>query len=470
MANQSLIADLLKTPSQIRKEREERLLTEGLAQAQLFNQGNRLGGVGGMFAGFGAAQAANVGRGMDQAVTALRDAASSATGQDFRRGEERLAGEAQSIMRGVDTNNPQSMLAAANKLATINPRASEALRQRAQTLQASQAKAKSEDELNELRVQKLRAEINRLNTPEQMSAKDRANLAKDFTSASVAEYLETGNVNDLQYRVDPAKSNYVVLKQQTGVDRNGVPTFNEYLVDKSQVADITGGSAVVSVGDLTRGQQPSPSTSQTTAVTPPPQLTAEKINDDISISSFSTKVQEMLNQAGVTEGTGLDIPPVPGFKPKENVEARYDGLRDVSQAETLIRDVFSQDFEDVAGVTNWVKRKAEWATDGRLAPMGARMEKGAIQRAIAAAKLLGVNPTDKDFRKTMESAPTGNDGVSVWQDWTENSFIPELLDKLESEHGKDSQIYKGTKAYLDDLIEEVKTTEEEPKVVNWNEM
>jgi hypothetical protein len=144
MANQSLIADLLKTPSQIRKEREERLLTEGLAQAQLFNQGNRLGGVGGMFASFGAQQAANVGRGMDQAVTALRDAASSATGKDFRRGEERVAGEAQSIMRGVDTNNPQSMLAAANKLATINPRASEALRQRAQTLQASQAKSSSE--------------------------------------------------------------------------------------------------------------------------------------------------------------------------------------------------------------------------------------------------------------------------------------------------------------------------------------
>jgi hypothetical protein len=109
MANQSLIADLLKTPSQIRKEREERLLTEGLAQAQLFNQGNRLGGVGGMFAGFGAAQAANVGRGMDQAVTALRDAASSATGQDFRRGEERVAAEQQKVLRGTDTTNLQSL-------------------------------------------------------------------------------------------------------------------------------------------------------------------------------------------------------------------------------------------------------------------------------------------------------------------------------------------------------------------------
>lgn len=144
MADKSLITDLLKTPSQIRKEREEQLLTEGLAQAQLFNQGNRLGGVGGMFAGFGASQAAMTGRDIDRATTGLRSAASAATGKDFRRGEERVAAEAQSIMKNVKMDDLKSMRDAVQKLQSLNPRAAESLNRRLMELEATEAKKKLE--------------------------------------------------------------------------------------------------------------------------------------------------------------------------------------------------------------------------------------------------------------------------------------------------------------------------------------
>ena len=119
----SLITDLLKTPSQIRKENDQRLLTEGLAQAQLATQGNTLGGVGGMFANFGAQQAAQTGRNITNAFRGVTDAAGTLTGADLRPVDERQAGVQQKLMSGIQMGNLQSMKAKRQQLveAGVNP-------------------------------------------------------------------------------------------------------------------------------------------------------------------------------------------------------------------------------------------------------------------------------------------------------------------------------------------------------------
>ena len=112
----SLITDLLKTPSQIRKENDQRLLTEGLAQAQLATQGNTLGGVGGMFANFGAQQAAQTGRNISNAFRGVTDAIGTVTGADLRPADERAASAQQKALSGIQMGNVQSMEAKRQEL------------------------------------------------------------------------------------------------------------------------------------------------------------------------------------------------------------------------------------------------------------------------------------------------------------------------------------------------------------------
>ena len=141
--DKGLISDLLKTPSQIRKENDQRRLTEGLAMAQLAQQGNTLGGVGGMFANFGAQQAAQTGRNISNAFRGVTDAIGTVTGADLRPADERAAGQAQNIMRGVDMSNPESMLKAAERLQASNPQAAEALTAKAQEIIKTQKSAEA---------------------------------------------------------------------------------------------------------------------------------------------------------------------------------------------------------------------------------------------------------------------------------------------------------------------------------------
>ena len=135
--DKGLISDLLKTPSQIRKENDQRRLTEGLAMAQLAQQGNTLGGVGGMFANFGAQQAAQTGRNISNAFRGVTDAIGTVTGADLRPADERAAGQDQAIMRGVKTNDPASMRKAAERI--TNPKAREALLAKADAIDTSRA-------------------------------------------------------------------------------------------------------------------------------------------------------------------------------------------------------------------------------------------------------------------------------------------------------------------------------------------
>lgn len=114
--DKGLISDLLKTPSQIRKENDQRRLTEGLAMAQLAQQGNTLGGVGGMFANFGAQQAAQTGRNISNAFRGVTDAIGTVTGADLRPADERAASAQQKAMAGLKMGNLQSMKAKRQEL------------------------------------------------------------------------------------------------------------------------------------------------------------------------------------------------------------------------------------------------------------------------------------------------------------------------------------------------------------------
>ena len=134
--DKGLISDLLKTPSQIRKENDQRRLTEGLAMAQLAQQGNTLGGVGGMFANFGAQQAAQTGRNISNAFRGVTDAIGTVTGADLRPADERAAGQAQALARSIDMKDPASIRAGADKMRQFNPKAAEALEGRATALEA----------------------------------------------------------------------------------------------------------------------------------------------------------------------------------------------------------------------------------------------------------------------------------------------------------------------------------------------
>jgi hypothetical protein len=133
MAEKSLIAELLKTPTQLREEREASLARQGLEQAQSFSYGNPLQGVGGLFANFGAQQAAMTGRDIDRVNTALRSAAGSLTGQDFRRPEEQQASANQAIMRTAMGGNLEQMKDLRERLMNtpnVDPRAIAALTSR----------------------------------------------------------------------------------------------------------------------------------------------------------------------------------------------------------------------------------------------------------------------------------------------------------------------------------------------------
>ena len=114
--DKGLISDLLKTPSQIRTENDQRRLTEGLAMAQLAQQGNTLGGVGGMFANFGAQQAAQTGRNISNAFRGVTDAIGTVTGADLRPADERAASAQQKAMEGLKMGNLQSMKAKRQEL------------------------------------------------------------------------------------------------------------------------------------------------------------------------------------------------------------------------------------------------------------------------------------------------------------------------------------------------------------------
>ena len=131
MAN-SLLADLLKTPSQVREEQMQKLRAEGLQRAGLLQAptGARtaLPGIYTNIARSGIASAgenvANIARLGSQGLGGLLSAAGApqagqALAQATVTPEERQAAQAQSVMRGLDMNDPAALNAAADELTKL---------------------------------------------------------------------------------------------------------------------------------------------------------------------------------------------------------------------------------------------------------------------------------------------------------------------------------------------------------------
>lgn len=126
MADKSLLAELLLSPSDVRKKEENERLARGQMNAAMMGQG--MGGVGGMFAAFGAAQAAQT----ENDIAKAFRRAGQAAGMDMRSGAERKAAGTRAAIKGVDYLDPESINKAAAKLEEVgNLQAATELRQRA---------------------------------------------------------------------------------------------------------------------------------------------------------------------------------------------------------------------------------------------------------------------------------------------------------------------------------------------------
>ena len=174
MADQTTLMGLLKTPSQIRKESQERLMQESLARSQQMLTRGGSTALPGIISAYGA-QAAQ--RGAQAGAGLLRGVAGGvgqAVGGDMGQRisdlgvpvEERQARETQGALTGVKFNDPTSIQAAADKIRNVNPQAAAMLD--AKAVEAQQAIDEAERKREELEIkrqnadtQKEKAKINR---------------------------------------------------------------------------------------------------------------------------------------------------------------------------------------------------------------------------------------------------------------------------------------------------------------------
>lgn len=298
--------------------------------------------------------------------------------------------------------------------------------------------------VDEAQLSKLNSEIARLNTPDQLTIKDKFALAKDFTPDSVKKAIDSGNPADLVPSKDVKDSNYVVMNRTTGYDNNGQPIIEPMLVDKTQVGTLTGGSPVVSVEDLTQ------------------RMNALGVTTSPATPTAVTEDQPQDTKANTIE----DLPGIRELPVKDQIELRESTMSELLNADVLIADVFSPEFEEVAGLMQTPARLAALAVDSPLAPIAKRMEEGAIMRAIQVAGDLGVNPTDKDFEVALKAAPGPDAGPRVWRDWTERQFVPKLKAALAAKYGSNTPRVQALQLQLDTALQRAKTSQQKTQTTS----
>ena len=258
--DKGLISDLLKTPSQIRKENDQRRLTEGLAMAQLAQQGNTLGGVGGMFANFGAQQAAQTGRNISNAFRGVTDAIGTVTGADLRPADERAAGQAQALARSIDMKDPASIRAGADKMRQFNPKAAEALELRAEKAQEALTAQQEKEEQALLKEQQQQAAYNYLKdkNPNLAAAVlkgldfgDALTAMKNEAPISVGDSLVTTDGDVLFTTPRKPNTTYSILTKDEAKEL-GLPANGTYQKDSNtgKISAVGGNVRDISVGTI----------------------------------------------------------------------------------------------------------------------------------------------------------------------------------------------------------------------------
>ena len=142
MKNMGLIGQLLKSPSQVRKEEQEALRQKGLQRAALVRGSGGAGAslFGGMFTDFAAQQAADLDKRIQQGVKGLGGLA----GADMRSGAEKQAVAQQQAVKGMQTNDPVDLRKRAELLENAgNTQAAMQLREKADQIEASRAASES---------------------------------------------------------------------------------------------------------------------------------------------------------------------------------------------------------------------------------------------------------------------------------------------------------------------------------------
>ena len=262
-------------------------------------------------------------------------------------------------------------------------------------------------------------------------------IAQDFTAKSAEQFFKTRDASVLVPK--PEKENkYVLVNTVAGTDDNGQPIMKSVFVDRSQIGELTNNATVVDITDLT----------------------GKSVVDPNVPSTVDVEVTEEEKQAVARLGG------VSGMTLKDTLELREKTERDVQGLTTLLKRLKDPSASNVLGKAKIINRNVGQFLETEEGVLSRYFDMEALQGAISAAKLLGVNPTDKDFQKSLESRPNMNDGKAVWEDWTYTKFIPSIKNAITSQYDTDDKRAKQLVNMLDVIVKENKETKEVKKTTS----
>lgn len=260
-----------------------------------------------------------------------------------------------------------------------------------------------------------------------------AQIAKDFTAETAEQFFKTRDPSILEYK-DKNEDKYVVVNTVAGMDANGQPIMKSMFVDKSQIGALTNNAATVDITDLQGRSVIDPNVPSTVDVDVPKE----------------------------EKDTVLRLGGVSGMTLKDTLELREETERKVSGLTTLMERLKDPSASNVLGKSKVINRNVAEFLETEDGVLSRYFDMQALKGAIEAAKLLGVNPTDKDFSKSLESQPNMGDGKAVWEDWLYNNAVPALKNDIVSNYGNDKRAKQLVKM-LDVIVNDTKKTKEVKK-------
>jgi len=256
------------------------------------------------------------------------------------------------------------------------------------------------------------------------SAVESAKLQKDFTN--VGEWLKSGGTTPLTPRTKKAENSYVVMHIATGTDNNGQPIMKSVLVDKKKIAAESANASVIDISTLDG--------------------TSLLDVDDAAVLSEDVSKED---QKIVTSLGGIK-----GMTVIQSQELRTDVENMANTAILLGQRINNPMASSVLGLTKLPNRAIQEAAETEEGVLSSYLGRFSIKEAIAAAKLLGVNPTDKDFEKSMQAKPQVSDGVAVWKDWYINEYVVDMKTFVSSKYDGSNERKKQIVHMLDTLAKE----------------
>ena len=237
MADQTTLMGLLKTPSQIRKESQERLMQESLARSQQMLTRGGSTALPGIISAYGA-QAAQ--RGTQAGAGLLRGVAGGigqAVGGDMGQRisalgvpvEERQARAGQEALAGMRSDDPASIRGAAQRLREMGlTGAAMQLDQQARRVELEQDK----QTLTDLKIKEAEYNVEQLGKKKPISPSVYSTLVEKHGVENVEKFLTSRNVKDLGPVVKDEKTKALSVWGKKLADQGyipGTPEFEEQM-------------------------------------------------------------------------------------------------------------------------------------------------------------------------------------------------------------------------------------------------